>query len=83
MTALAKHAKSALTRYDDSEIAVLVANKRLTDFKKALALRNVISMDSPGTYSWIMFQSEKNRVALGTIPSFDELFASVAVTVAV
>ena len=78
MSALAKHAKSALARYDDMEIAVLVANKRLTDFKNALALRNVISMDSPGTYSWIMFQSEKNRVALGTIPSFDELFASVA-----
>ena len=78
MSALAKHAKSALARYDDTEIAVLVANKRLTDFKNALALRNVISMDSPGTYSWIMFQSEKNRVALGTIPSFDELFASVA-----
>ena len=80
MTALAKHAKSALGRYDDMEIAVLVANKRLTDFKKALALRNVISMDSPGTYSWIMCQSEKNRLALGTIPSFDELFASVAVS---
>ena len=78
MTALAKHAKSALESYDDSEIVALVANKRLGDFKEALAIRNVINVDSPGTYSWIMYQSIKNRVALGIIPSFDELFAQVA-----
>jgi len=80
MSALSKHAKSALQNYDDIGIAALIANKRLTDFKQALALRNVNNMDSLGTYSWIIFQSEKNRNVLGEIPSFDELFASVAVT---
>ena len=79
MSSLAKHAKNALSNYTDSELAALVANKRLTDFKQALALRNVLSMDSPGTYSWIMYQSEKNRLTLGSIPNFDELFAQVSV----
>ena len=78
MSALAKHAKNALSNYSDYEIAALVADKRLTDFKQALSLRNVMSMDSPGTYSWIIHQGQKNRHALGSIPSFDELFASVA-----
>ncbi len=78
MTALAKHAKSALESYDERELVALVANKRLSDFKEALAARNVTSVDSPGTYRWIIYQGEKNRTALGSIPSFDELFAQVA-----
>lgn len=75
MAALAKHAKAAVSDYDDAGLAVLVAHKRLDDFKRALALRNILSMDSPGTYAWIILQGAKNRAALGTIPSFDELFA--------
>ncbi len=75
MTELSKYAKEALADYTDEEIAILVANKRLTDFKQALALRNVISMESPATYSWIIYQNQKNINALGSIPSFDELFA--------
>ena len=78
MTALAKHAKLALESYDDSELVALVANKRLGDFKDALSARNVTSVESPGTYRWIIYQGEKNRMALGSIPSFDELFAQVA-----
>ena len=80
VSALSKHAKNALTNYDDNEIATLIADKRLKDFKESLSLRNVLSIDSPGTYSWIIYQNEKNRSILGTIPSFDELFAQVSVT---
>ena len=80
VTSLSKHAKNALKDYDDLEIASLIADKRLTDFKESLILRNVLSMDSPGTYSWIIYQSEKNRSTLGAIPSFDELFAQVSVS---
>ncbi|MEM6498991.1 MAG: glutamate synthase large subunit, partial [Pseudomonadota bacterium] len=76
--ALTKHARAAVADYDDPSLAALVANKRLDDFKRALNLRNILSMDSPGTYSWILHQSAKNRAALGTIPSFDELFAKNA-----
>ncbi|KJZ18675.1 GltA [Loktanella sp. S4079] len=78
MAALAKHAKKSVEDYDDAGLAALVANKRLTDFKRALSMRNILSMDSPGTYAWIMHQSAKNRAALGEIPSFDALFAEHA-----
>ncbi|MEM1341042.1 MAG: glutamate synthase-related protein, partial [Pseudomonadota bacterium] len=78
MAALAKHARTAIADYDDAGLAVLVANKRLSDFKRALSLRNILSMDSPGTYAWILHQDRKNRDALGEIPSFDALFAQNA-----
>jgi len=78
MSQLAKHARSAIADYDDAGLATLVANKRLNDFKRSLSLRNILSMDSPGTYGWILFQSRKNREQLGHIPSFEELFAKNA-----
>ncbi|MCV6584205.1 MAG: glutamate synthase-related protein [Marinibacterium sp.] len=78
MAALAKHARKAVDGYSDEELAVLVANKRLSDFKRALSLRNILSMDSPGTYAWILHQDRKNRAALGDVPSFDALFAQNA-----
>ncbi len=78
MSALSKHAKKALDGYDDAGLAVLVSNKRLRDFKQALDLRNILNMDSPGTYGWLLHQDRKNRAALGDIPSFDELFAQNA-----
>ncbi|MEM6680696.1 MAG: glutamate synthase-related protein, partial [Pseudomonadota bacterium] len=75
MSQLAKHARTAIADYDDRDLSALVANKRLSDFKRALSMRNVLSMDSPGTYGWIWHQSQRNREILGRIPSFDELFA--------
>jgi len=75
MSQLAKHARTAVADYDDRDLSALVANKRLADFKRALSMRNVLSMDGPGTYSWIMLQSARNRDILGRIPSFEELFA--------
>ncbi|MEM6696281.1 MAG: glutamate synthase-related protein [Pseudomonadota bacterium] len=78
MAALSKHAKKAVEGYDDPGLATLVSNKRLSDFKRALSLRNILSMDSPGTYAWILHQDRKNRAALGDIPSFDALFAEHA-----
>lgn len=79
MAALAKHAKASVETYDDRELAALVANKRLSDFKRTLSLRNILSMDSPGTYGWILQQSAKNHAVLGEIPSFDALFAENAI----
>ncbi|MEM7194321.1 MAG: glutamate synthase-related protein [Pseudomonadota bacterium] len=78
MTRLAKHGRVALGGYDDSGLAVLVANKRLGDFKEALTLRNARSIDSPGTYGWIIDQTRKNLERLGHLPSFAELFAGQA-----
>ena len=75
MNALLRHAREAVSDYSDQELAVMVSDKRLMDFKQALSLRNILSMDSPGTYGWILHQDRKNRDAIGTIPSFEELFA--------
>ena len=75
---LVKHSKSALAGYNDLQIASLLANKRLTDFKTALRERSVRSMDSLTTFGWIIYQSQKNREELGKIPSFEQLFAKSA-----
>ncbi|MEM8668158.1 MAG: glutamate synthase-related protein [Planctomycetota bacterium] len=79
MSALSKHARSAIEGYDDLGLATLIANKRLADFKRTLSLRMTTAMDSPSTYGWIDYQDQKNQEELGTIPSFDELFAQNAV----
>ena len=78
MSQLLRHAKAAIETYSDPDLAVMVSSKRLTDFKRALSLRNVLSMDSPGTYGWILYQTRKNNHAIGRIPSYDELFAKDA-----
>lgn len=74
MYQLAKQAKQALSDYQDREIACLIADKRLNDFKQALSMRNILSMDSPGTYAWIIHQTTKNRDVLDQVPNFETLF---------
>tara|TARA_B100000575_G_C23001748_1_gene577198 strand:+ start:39 stop:722 length:684 start_codon:yes stop_codon:yes gene_type:complete len=74
-TLLAKHASQAIDHYSDKELAVLVANKRITDFKHSLNLRITSDMDELGTQKWINQQDKKNETALGIIPSYNELFA--------
>ncbi|PID45680.1 MAG: glutamate synthase large subunit [Proteobacteria bacterium] len=75
MSELLKHGRKAIDCYRDEELAVLISNKRLNDFKRALDLRTVVSMDSPGLYGWIIHLDRKNRDAMGDIPSYDKLFA--------
>ncbi|MFN3002125.1 glutamate synthase-related protein [Mycolicibacterium wolinskyi] len=72
---LQKHAREAIDAFSDEDLAVLIANKRITDYKQALAQRNVLSTDSLGTYGWIMHQDAKNIDKIGRLPSFEELFA--------
>jgi glutamate synthase (NADPH/NADH) large chain len=79
MNGLLRHAREAISGYSAAELAAMIAGKRLTDFKEALSLRNILSMDSPATYGWILHQQQKNQSALGRIPSFEELFAHNAV----
>ena len=75
MSGLLRHAREAVSGYSAADLAAMIAGKRLTDFKEALSLRNILSMDSPATYGWILYQQRKNKLALGRIPSFEELFA--------
>jgi glutamate synthase (NADPH/NADH) large chain len=80
MNALLRHAREAISGYSSAELAAMIAGKRLNDFKEALSLRNILSMDSPATYGWILHQQQKNKAALGRIPSFEELFAHNALS---
>ncbi|MCH5644350.1 glutamate synthase-related protein [Gordonia sp. ABSL49_1] len=75
---VAKYARTILSGYDAEQVAALIAAKRVDDYKQALALRNVRSMDAPATYGWILLQDSKNREKLAGLPSFDELFATQA-----
>ena len=71
---LLKHSREAVARYQDKELAVMIANNRLNDFKKALSMRSVLSMDSLSTYGWIIYLTRKNRVAVNKVPNYEELF---------
>ncbi|MEN0088336.1 MAG: glutamate synthase-related protein, partial [Pseudomonadota bacterium] len=61
MMALTKYAREALATYTDAELATLIANKRLGDYKEALSLRNTVSVHAGGTYGWIILQDRLNR----------------------
>ncbi|MEM9206345.1 MAG: glutamate synthase-related protein [Pseudomonadota bacterium] len=78
MQKLSATAKKALEKHSDMEIAVLVSDKRMKDYKTALSNRNVRLMDSIGTYGWIMLQDRTNRAAMGEIPDFETLFAQAS-----
>jgi glutamate synthase (NADPH/NADH) large chain len=76
---LQKYARDAVDGFTDENLAVFVANKRITDYKAALTQRNVLSTDSPGTYGWILHQDGKNVERIGRLPSFEELFAAQSI----
>ncbi len=78
MTKLAAIGRQALSGYSETEIAVMVSDKRMKDYKTALSNRNVRLMDSIGTYGWILMQDRLNREAMGTLPDFEALFASTS-----
>ena len=69
-----KFSKDAIFKYNDKELSVLISNKRIDDYKSALRLRNVISIDSPSTYGWLIYQQNKNRKIIYNMPSYEELF---------
>ncbi|MER5769146.1 glutamate synthase-related protein [Streptomyces sp. NPDC001985] len=72
-----RYLRGALERFDDDELAALIAGKRLDDYKHALRQRNNLSVDAPGTYGWIMHQNAKNAGRVRAA-RFDELLATAA-----
>ncbi|EYR81275.1 glutamate synthase-related protein [Shinella sp. 838] len=80
MQKLARYARAAVADHDDEALAVMVAAKRLDDYRQALKGRNTRAIDSPGTYGWILHQSARNIERIGRIPSFEELFARQAIS---
>ena len=79
VTRIQRYAREAVDDYSDPDLAALISVKRVGDYKEALARRNVLSVDAPGTTGWILHMDARNREALGRIPGFEELFAARAV----
>jgi glutamate synthase (NADPH/NADH) large chain len=75
--ALIKNIREAYSQYDDAQLAALMAEKRLNDYKTTLKLRDVQSIYSIGSTAWIIEQDKLNRKALGDIPSIEKNLASL------
>ncbi|NMD55508.1 MULTISPECIES: glutamate synthase-related protein [Tsukamurella] len=61
---LTKYLRGRLEAYDDAELAALIATKRLGDYTTSLEERNVLSMDAPATYGWILHHRARNAAVL-------------------
>jgi len=75
--ALVKNIREAYSQYDDQQLAALMAEKRLNDYKTTLKLRDVQSIYSIGSTAWIIAQDRKNRLALADTPAVDKNLASL------
>jgi glutamate synthase (NADPH/NADH) large chain len=75
--ALVKNIREAYSQYDDNQLATLMAEKRLRDYKTTLMLRDVQSIYSIGSTAWIIEQDRYNRQALEGLPSVDSNLASL------
>ncbi|MCK4493452.1 MAG: glutamate synthase large subunit [Methylococcales bacterium] len=72
---LAKSIREAYENYTDEQLASLLANKRIQDYKMALSNRDVQSINSIGSTAWIIRQDKVNRQALKDLISVDEYLA--------
>jgi glutamate synthase (NADPH/NADH) large chain len=75
--ALVKNIREAYSQYDDAQLATLMAEKRLNDYKTTLMLRDVQSIYSIGSTAWIIEQDNLNRLAMAGVPSVDKNLASL------
>jgi len=75
--ALVKNTREAYSNYSDEQLTWLLADKRLNDYKTALARRDVQSFYSIGSTAWIIEQDSINRQALAGIPGVEEYLASL------
>ena len=73
---LVKSIREAYSHYSDDELSVLLATKRLSDYKTALMNRDVQSINSIGSTAWIIEQDKINHNALEGLTSINEYLAS-------
>ena len=78
---LVKEAKDVLDAYRDEELANLLADKRITDYKTSMQLREVSDTQAYGTTVWIMSRSKINAVALARQESLNVKLAKYYITV--
>lgn len=85
LDALLKDIKEAISNYRDDELAVLLAAKRVQDYKTSLARRDVWDTHSRGTSVWILAREkdiskqmvEIEAVSLRTATLYCHVFADV------
>ena len=75
--AMVKGTREAYSNYNDDQLASLLANKRLNDYKSALIKRSVQSIYSMGSSAWIIDQDLINQQALADIPCVEEYLANM------
>ena len=75
--ALVKSTREAYSNYTDEQLAALLANKRVNDYKTALINRSVQSINSIGSTAWIIEQNNINKLALENIPCVQEYLAGL------
>ncbi|WP_239649667.1 hypothetical protein [Methylocucumis oryzae] len=73
--ALVKTTRIAYGNYSDEQLATLIADKRLNDYKSALINRSVQSIYSIGSTAWIIEQQTINRKALADINAVESYLA--------
>jgi len=75
LEALSKECKKALDNYSEEELSIILADKRIKDYKRSLELRDVQTVNSLGSTAWIIEQDRINHAAMKHIPNFKELIA--------
>ncbi len=76
--AFLKNLREAYSEYDDKQLAWLLADKRLNDYKTALASRSVQSIHSLGSSAWIIQQHRLNQQALAEITPVEAYLAALS-----
>ncbi len=75
--ALVRNIREAYSNFSDQQLASLLADKRLNDYKTALSQRDVQSIYSIGSTAWIIEQENINKQRLTGIPSVEEYLAGL------
>jgi glutamate synthase (NADPH/NADH) large chain len=75
--ALIKYTREAYSYYSDEQLACLLADKRIRDYKTALINRAVQSIHSMGSTVWIIEQDRLNKQALAGVPCVEQHLANV------
>ena len=77
---LVKSIREAYAQYTNEQLADLLAEKRLADYKEALSQRDVQSIYSIGSTNWIIEQDQVNKLALADTPDVKEIISGLAGT---
>ncbi|MCV2402535.1 glutamate synthase-related protein [Marinomonas sp. C2222] len=73
--ALVKDMKASLAGYSDDALAALLAQKRVSDYKRSLEIREVWDIHSMGTNAWIIERDRQSLAELAEHPELDEQIA--------